>query len=117
MFNVITKLGPTYHRRKMNEVVFLTFTRSYGRRPGLVRHGFIQLEEFKKFTCIPSSCIYVDVYQRDIRVYHNDKTAQDIHLDFWGFSGNLFEASRDMKDLEFPFVCNCVVNCVFSEYE
>ena len=101
----------------MNDVVFCTFTRSYGRSPGLVRHGFIEIEEFKKFSCIPESCVYVDVYQRYIKVYYNDKTTEDIHLDFWGFSGNLFEASKNMKYLEFPFKCHCVVNCVFSEYE
>lgn len=101
----------------MNGVVFCTFTRSYGRRPGLIRHGFIELEEFRKFSCIPETCVYVDVFQRDLRIYHSDKTAEDVHLDYWGFSGNLFNASKDMKDLEFPFQCHCVVSCIFSEYE
>ena len=101
----------------MNEVVFCTFTRSYGRRPGLVRHGFISVEEFRKFSVIPESCIYLDVYQRDIRVYYNDKDPEDIHIDYWGLSRNLFDATNDMKDVQFPFMCHCVVNCVFSEYE
>lgn len=101
----------------MKSVVFITFTRGHGRRPGLIKHGFIDVEEFKNFFVIPESCVYADIYQRQITIYHSDKTVEHVDLDYWGFAGNLFDVSREMKDLEFPFQCNRVINCVFSEYE
>lgn len=101
----------------MQPIVFVTFTRRHGRQPGLIRQGFIEAEDFKKFSVIPESCVYADIYQRHITIYNNDKTVEEVNIDYWGFSGNIFDMCKDMKDLEFPFQCKCVVNCVFSEYE
>ena len=101
----------------MRDVVFCTFTRSHRLNPGVIRHGFIDLEQFRLLTVIPESCVYVDIYQRSLRLYYNDNTSEDIELDYWGFSGNVFDMCKDLTDLEFPFQCHCVVNAVFTEYE
>lgn len=101
----------------MTKVVFCTFTRRHGRQPGLIRHGFINLDDFRSITVIPDTVIYVDIYQRSLVLYHSNKTSEEIELDYWGFSGNLFSMCKDMKDLQFPFECHCVVNSVFGEFE
>lgn len=101
----------------MRNVVFCTFTRGYGMNPGLVRHGFIDVEDFKQLTDIPESCIYVDIYQRSLRLHYMDKSCEEVDLEYWGFSRNIFHMCKDMADLEFPFQCHCVVNSVLGEYE
>ena len=85
--------------------------------PGLIKHGFIDLEVFQHVTTIPRSCVYVEIYQRSLTLYHDNDVVEDLELDHWGFSGNLFDMCKDMTDLEFPFECHCVVSSVFGEYE
>ena len=101
----------------MRKVVFCTFSRNHGMHPGVFRHGFIDLEYFRHLTVIPTSTVYVDVYQRSLRLHYDDGTSEDKELDFWGFSRNLFDMCRSLSELEFPFQCHCVVNSVVGEYE
>ena len=101
----------------MDQVVFCTFTRGYGRNPGLIKHGFIELSYFSLITEIPDCAVYVDIYQRDIRIYYNDQTTEERTLDYWGFSRQLFRVCKPMTEIQFPFECHCVVNSVLGEYE
>lgn len=109
--------GDVEKKHSMRNVVFCTFTKRHGINPGLVLHGFIDVDGFLDMPLAPGDCVHIDIYQRSIRYHYSDGTIEETELDYWGTSSSILRMCKDIGELSFPFECHCVVNSVFGEYE
>ena len=101
----------------MREVILCTFSQNHGLKPGLIKHGFMEIADFKLLNLFPEECTRIEIHQQDIKVIYNDNSSDEIKLDYWGFSKHIYEMSHPIKKLEFPFICKAMINVLFGEYE
>lgn len=101
----------------MKEVILCTFSKNHGMKPGLIKHGFMEIDDFNLLTVFPEGCERIEIHQKDIKIIYDDNSYKEINLDYWGFSKNVYEMSHPIGNLEFPFVCKAMINVLFGEYE
>ena len=77
----------------------------------------MEIKDFNEFNLFPEGCERVEIHQQDIKIIYADNSSDEIKLDYWGFSKNVYERSHPIGKLEFPFVCKAMINVLFGEYE
>lgn len=101
----------------MHEIILCTFTKDHGIKRGEVKHGFMELCDFELFDVFPEGCIRIDAHHRTLKLKYDDGSSEEIELNYWGISKNIYEACHSIDKLEFPFQCKALINVLFSEFE
>lgn len=101
----------------MKQVVLCTFSKGHGIKRERAKNGFMELSDFKLFDVFPEGCVRIDIHQRDVKLQYDDGSSEEIVLDYWGVSKNIYEACHSINKLEFPFQCNAIINVLIGEYE
>ena len=98
-------------------VVYLTFSKSHGIIPGLVKHGFIDIDFFRDQEIIPD-CVHAYIHQKYIRYKTYDGKEYEMELEHWGLSWNLYNLSKNMDEIiDGPFCVHMSIDVHFGEYE
>ena len=98
------------------DVVYLTFSKSHGIIPGLVKHGFIDIDFFMDQEIIPD-CVHAYIHQKYIKYKTHDGKEYEMELDYWGMSWNLYNMCKSMDEIEGPFCVHMSIDVHFGEYE
>lgn len=100
----------------MEDVVFCTFSKSHGIKPGLMRHGVIDIGTITSACIFPQDCIHANIDQLDV-TYRTKEGIEQVKLDYWGLSWNLYNMCKPLTELEYPFRCHMTIDVHFGEYE
>ncbi len=101
----------------MHEIILCTFTKDHGIKRGEVKHGFMELCDFELFDVFPEGATKINVSRRSIKIIYDDESSEEIELDYWGLSTNIYGKCHSIDKLEFPFQCRALINVLFSEFE
>ena len=98
-------------------VVYLTFSKSHGIMPGLVKHGFIDIDFFRDQEIIPD-CVHAYIHQKYIKYKTHDGKEYEMELDYWGMGWNLYNLSKNINEIiDQPFCVHMTIDVHFGEYE
>ena len=97
-------------------VVYLTFSKSHGIMPGLVKHGFIDIDFFMDQEIIPD-CVHAYIHQKYIKYKTSEGKEYEMELEHWGLSWNLYNMCKSMNEIHGPFCVHMTIDVHFGEYE
>ena len=98
-------------------VVFCTFSKSHGIKPGLIKHGFIDIDLFLRECILPIDCVHAYIHEKYMKYKTKDGDEIEMEFDHWGLSWNLFNMCRSTEQILYPFVVHMTIDVHFGEYE
>ena len=99
-----------------HNVVLLTFSKSHGIKPGIIKIGFIDYDFFLNEDILPD-CIHAYIHEKYMKYKTRDNEEFEVEFDHWGLSRNLFDMSKDLQKISYPFVTHMTIDIRIGEYE